>query len=147
MMLPLLFDKFSKISLLLEVSFKNMKKIGEFFFQIFAMIFLKSYLLGKNFLCLFVLCHLKDTCVVSFEWHNTGQSKCHQIWSLSNTSYIHTYLLESSHTICETKVVCCYYVLQEKFCPLWNARLDEQGQDDLFSTKNCESEAKYSTSI
>ena len=64
-----LFDKFSKITLLLEVSFKNLqKKLPnklEIFFQIFAMIFLKTYEVRKNcvFLCCVILCHLKDTCV------------------------------------------------------------------------------------
>ena len=69
-----LFDKFSKISLLLEVSFKNLpKKVGifflKFFFEIFAIIFLKIYTVRKKFFVSF--------CVVSFEWHkwhNTGQS-------------------------------------------------------------------------
>ena len=73
-----LFDKFSKISLLLEVSIKNLpkklkKKFLKFFFEIFAIIFLKIYIVRKKIFVSFcvvsfcviqmtrVLCHLNDT--------------------------------------------------------------------------------------
>ena len=56
-----LFDKFSKISLLLEVSFKNLPIKLKFFFEIFAIIFLKIYIVIKNFFVLCHLCHLNDT--------------------------------------------------------------------------------------
>ena len=72
----LLFDKFSKISVI-EGFFQEFakKKFAKNFFEIFFL--MKIYQVRKNifcvFLCCVILCHLKDTCVVSFDRHNMTQ--------------------------------------------------------------------------
>ena len=65
---------------------KICQKNWNFFFLNFCYnIFENLYSKKKNFcvfLCCVILCHLNDTCVVSFEWHkwhNTGQSSCNWV--------------------------------------------------------------------